>query len=97
MHMRGKDDLYAHIRCRTKRCCRCRVRFQLADYYEWRAQLLAEGTKLEVIAHFDNSTGNKFNPDATKDVRWAIRRGKQMMIGFYSTIAPLRRAATPQP
>ena len=29
-------------------------------------KLLPKGTKVEVIAHFDNSTGNKFNPDPTQ-------------------------------
>ena len=60
-------------------------------------KVLPKGTKLEVIAHFDNSTGNKFNPDPTKDVRWGDQTWEEMMIGFFGTVAPPTAApAAPQ-
>ena len=40
------------------------ITYQLAT-----PKLLPKGTKIEVIAHYDNSTQNKFNPDPTKDVQ----------------------------
>ena len=40
-----------------------------------------------MIARFDNSPGNKFNPDPTKDVRWGDQTWEEMMIGFYGTVA----------
>jgi len=58
---------------------------------------LPKGTKIEVIAHFDNSSANKFNPDPTKDVRWGDQTWEEMMIGFYGTIAaPATAPTTPQ-
>jgi hypothetical protein len=53
---------------------------------------LPKGTKLEVIAHFDNSANNKFNPDPTKDVRWGDQTWEEMMIGFYGTVSPVPSA-----
>ncbi len=41
-----------------------------------------KGTRLECVAYFDNSTGNKYNPDATKAVRWGDQTWEEMMIGF---------------
>ena len=49
--------------------------------------MLPKGTQVEVIAHFDNSANNKFNPDPSKDVRWGDQTWEEMMIGFFSTIA----------
>jgi hypothetical protein len=33
-------------------------------------KVLPKGTIVEVIAHYDNSAANKFNPDPSKDVKW---------------------------
>jgi len=57
-------------------------------------KVLPKGTKLEVIAHFDNSTGNKFNPDPAKDVRWGDQTWEEMMIGFYGSVVDPAVAAT---
>ena len=40
------------------------------------------GSKLEVVAHHDNSANNKFNPDPTKEVRWGDQTWDEMMIGY---------------
>lgn len=37
-----------------------------------------KGTRLETIAHYDNSVNNKSNPDATKDVRWGEQTWEEM-------------------
>ena len=58
---------------------------------------LPKGTEVEVIAHFDNSTNNKFNPDPTKDVRWGDQTWEEMMIGFFSTISDTPAPSTAQP
>jgi mono/diheme cytochrome c family protein len=101
MHVRGKDMIYiAHYPDGTdetllsvpKYDFNWQLTYQLAT-----PKVLPKGTKIEVIAHFDNSTGNKFNPDPTKDVRWGDQTWEEMMIGFFSTIAPPTAApATPQ-
>ena len=102
MHVRGKDMTYiAHYADGTdetllsvpKYDFNWQITYQLAT-----PKLLPKGTNLEVIAHFDNSTANKFNPDPTKDVRWGDQTWEEMMIGFFSTVAPPAAAtATPQP
>jgi hypothetical protein len=47
---------------------------------------LLKGTKVEVVAHFDNSTANKYNPDPTKDVTWGDQTWEEMMIGFWGSV-----------
>src|SRR3954467_3748297 len=101
MHMRGKDMTYiAHYEDGTDETLLSVPRYDFnwqITYELAKPKLLPKGTKLEVIAHFDNSTGNKFNPDPTKDVRWGDQTWEEMMIGFFSTIQPPPAAsATPQ-
>ena len=101
MHMRGKDMTYiAHYPDGTSETLlsvpkydfNWQITYQLAA-----PKLLPAGTKIEVIAHYDNSTANKFNPDPTKDVRWGDQTWEEMMIGFWSTIVdPPARATAPQ-
>ena len=43
------------------------------------------------MAHFDNSTANKYNPDPSKEVRWGDQTWEEMMIGwitFYNDVPP---------
>jgi hypothetical protein len=61
-----------------------------------RPKLIPAGTKMEVIAHYDNSPNNRFNPDPSKDVRWGDQTWEEMMIGFWSTITEAPPVATPQ-
>ena len=81
MHVRGKDMTYvAHYpdgRSETllsvpKYDFNWQHTYELAE-----PKLLPKGTKLEVIAHFDNSTDNPFNPDPRPRSAGAIRRGKR--------------------
>jgi hypothetical protein len=102
MHVRGKDMTYiAHYADGTDETLLSVPRYDFnwqITYELAKPKLLPKGTKLEVIAHFDNSTGNKFNPDPTKDVRWGDQTWEEMMIGFFSTVAPpSATAASPQP
>jgi hypothetical protein len=41
-----------------------------------------KGTKIECIAHYDNSTFNPYNPDATKEVGEGQQTFQEMMYGF---------------
>jgi len=100
MHVRGKDMTYiAHYPDGTDETLLAVPRYDFnwqITYELAKPKLLPKGTKLEVIAHFDNSTANKFNPDPTKDVRWGDQTWEEMMIGFFSTVAdPAPAAATP--
>jgi hypothetical protein len=98
MHVRGKDMTYiAHYPDGTSETL---LRVPKYDFnwqitYELAApKTLPAGTRLEVIAHYDNSTTNKFNPDPSKDVRWGDQTWEEMMIGFFGTIAEIPAAST---
>jgi hypothetical protein len=39
---------------------------------------LPKGTRIEAIAHYDNSTNNPSNPDPTKDVHWGDQTWQEM-------------------
>jgi hypothetical protein len=91
MHVRGKDMKYtAFYPDGTSE-----VLLNVPHYdFNWQItyelatpKLLPAGTKVEVVAHYDNSAGNKFNPDPTKDVKWGDQTWEEMMIGFWGTVA----------
>ncbi len=44
--------------------------------------------QIECIAHFDNSTSNVTNPDATSTVRWGDQSWEEMMIAFFEVSVP---------
>ncbi|MEO8026628.1 MAG: thiol-disulfide isomerase, partial [Bryobacteraceae bacterium] len=56
------------------------------------------GSKLEVVAHHDNSANNKFNPDPTKEVHWGEQTWDEMMIGYldYTVDKQDLRKSSPQ-
>jgi hypothetical protein len=101
MHVRGKDMKYiAHYADGTSEVLlnvpkydfNWQITYQLA-----KPKVLPAGTTVEVIAHFDNSPANKFNPDPSKDVKWGDQTFEEMMIGFWSTVVePPAKVATPQ-
>ena len=53
--------------------------------YRWEPgkKRLPKGTKLECVAHYDNSTFNPFNPDAKATVRHGPQTHQEMMFGFF--------------
>src|SRR5262245_8409891 len=90
MHVRGKDMIYtAHYPDGTSEVLLNVPRYDFnwqITYELAKPKLLPKGTKVEVVAHYDNSTGNKFNPDPTKDVRWGDQTWEEMMIGFWGSV-----------
>ena len=101
MHVRGKDMTYiaTYPDGRTETLLSVpkwdfnwQITYQLKE-----AKRMPKGTEIEVVAHYDNSPQNKFNPDPTKDVRWGDQTWEEMMIGFFSTIAEPPAAATAPP
>jgi hypothetical protein len=52
------------------------------NYYLKTPKAMPKGTRVEVVAHFDNSTNNKYNPDPAKPVRFGDPTYDEMMIGF---------------
>jgi len=103
MHMRGKDMTYIA----TYPDGRVETLLNVPKYdFNWQLtyelaepKVLPKGTRIDVIAHFDNSTGNLYNPDPTATVRWGDQTWEEMMIGFFTTLvdAPPRSAPTQQP
>jgi len=101
MHVRGKDMKYiAHYPDGTtetllnvpKYDFNWQITYELAT-----PKVLPKGTEVEVIAHYDNSPNNKFNPDPSKDVRWGDQTWEEMMIGFFSTVVDPPAATPSQP
>jgi len=90
MHVRGKDFIYTAVYPDG----RSEVVLSVPRYdFNWQllyrpAQpiFLPKGGRLECVAHFDNSAGNKYNPDPTKEVRWGPQTWEEMMIGWFDYI-----------
>jgi peroxiredoxin len=55
---------------------------------------IPKGSKMVCTAFFDNSSENPANPDPSQEVIWGEQTWDEMMFGFYSTIRPLKQAAT---
>ena len=53
-----------------------------------------KGSRIECTAFFDNSTKNKFNPDASKAVTWGDQTWEEMMIGWTTYSVPNKHFAT---
>ena len=97
MHMRGKDMTYvAHYPDG-----RSETLLSVPKYlFDWQIvydftepKVLPKGTRIEVTAHFDNSTKNAYNPDPTQTVRWGDQTWEEMMIGFFTTLVDASAAS----
>jgi hypothetical protein len=87
MHYRGKDFLYTAVYPTGEKQVLLDVphydfNWQLA-YVEQDQLLLPKGTRIECVAHHDNSANNKYNPDPSKEVRWGDQTWEEMMIGWF--------------
>jgi hypothetical protein len=88
MHLRGKDMTYTATYPDGRSEIVLRVpKFDFGwqtDYWLAKPLMLPKGSKLHVSAHYDNSTANRHNPDATATVRWGDQTWEEMMIGFFT-------------
>jgi mono/diheme cytochrome c family protein len=88
MHLRGKDMTYTAVYPDGRKEIVLRVpKFDFGwqtDYWLSQPLSLPKGSKLHVVAHFDNSPANKANPDPTATVRWGDQTWEEMMIGFFT-------------
>jgi hypothetical protein len=92
MHVRGKDFKYTV----TYPDGRQEVILDVPKYdfnwqlsYEFAKYLtLPVGTRIDCVAHFDNSVNNRYNPDPTKDVKWGDQTWEEMMIGWFTYVVP---------
>jgi Copper type II ascorbate-dependent monooxygenase, C-terminal domain len=53
-------------------------------YYLQNPIHLTKGTRIQVIAHYDNSPNNPNNPDPTQRVHWGERSTDEMLMGYFS-------------
>lgn len=102
MHLRGKDMTFQLVYPDGQAKLLLSVPkfdFNWQQTYVFKEPVAApKGSKLEVIAHHDNSPNNKFNPDPTKVVKWGDQTWDEMMIGYFDyTIdkQDLRKAKAP--
>ena len=92
MHLRGKDFQYTVVYPDGRQ----EVILSVPKYdFSWQLMyqlqspmLLPKGTRIDCVAHFDNSANNKFNPDPAKEVRWGEQTWEEMMIGFFTYTVP---------
>ena len=88
MHFRGKDFTYTAVYPDG----RSEILLHVPKYdFGWQLTYLFQkpiplpkGTRLDCVAHFDNSLANKANPDPSQEVRWGDQTWEEMMIGWYS-------------
>ncbi|MBI3882509.1 MAG: cytochrome c, partial [Verrucomicrobia bacterium] len=86
MHLRGKSFEYRAVYPDG----RSQILLEIPQYdFNWQSGYMfatpvkiPKGTRLECTAYFDNSTGNKWNPDATKPIYWGDQTWEEMMIGW---------------
>jgi len=90
MHLRGKDFLYrAHYPDGKKE-----ILLSVPSYdFNWQHRYrfakplrVPAGTRVECVAHFDNSKDNPANPDPKRMVRWGDQTWDEMMIGFINYV-----------
>ena len=88
MHLRGRDMTFiAHYpdgRAETLLTVP-NYSFDWQIGYRWDegARRFPKGTRIECVAHFDNSSFNPFNPDPTATVKEGPQTYHEMMYGFY--------------
>ena len=91
MHLRGKrfeydivgDDGSVETLLRVNYHFHWQLSYRLAE-----PRILKAGTKLRVIAWYDNSRSNPHNPDPEKTVKWGDQTSDEMMVGFFDVAVP---------
>ena len=88
MHLRGKDMTFtAHTPNATPETLLIipNYNFSWQIPYRWEPgkKLIPKGTRLECVAHFDNSEFNPFNPNPKATVKNGPQTHQEMMYGFF--------------
>jgi hypothetical protein len=86
MHVRGKDFEYKLVYPDGS----SKILLRVPKYdFNWQLSYIAKepiavpkGSRIECVAHHDNSANNKFNPDPSITVRWGDQTWEEMMIGW---------------
>lgn len=87
MHLRGKDmTFYAHVPDQPRETL-----LQIPNYnFEWQlayelepgSKRLPKGTRIQAIAHYDNSAFNPYNPDPQRTVPYGLQTYDEMFNGY---------------
>jgi len=93
MHLRGKDFRYILTDPQGKETILLDVPaydFAWQNFY-WTKQPIPipAGSRIDCVAHFDNSEDNPYNPDPSASVTWGDQTYEEMMIGFIEYTVPL--------
>jgi hypothetical protein len=88
MHLRGKDMTFtAHLPQGKSDTLliipNYSFSWQIPYRFEAGTKRLPKGTKLECVAHYDNSAFNPYNPDPKATVRNGPQTHHEMMFGFF--------------
>jgi len=88
MHMRGRDVTFRAVNADDKSETLLMIPnfnfdWQTAYRWEYGKQRLARGTRLECVAHYDNSAFNPFNPDPKATIRDGQQTPNEMMNAFF--------------
>jgi hypothetical protein len=87
MHFRGKDFQYKLVYPDgTSKVLLFVPRYDFGwqlTYFFKQPVAAPKGSRLECVAHHDNSERNKYNPDPTKFVTWGPQTWEEMMIGYF--------------
>jgi hypothetical protein len=99
MHLRGKDYVYRAIYPDGRSEILLNVpRYDFGwqvYYYPKKAIRIPKGSRIETIAHYDNSTKNPQNPDPTKPVRFGEQTWEEMMNGFFDYVPANQKLSKP--
>jgi mono/diheme cytochrome c family protein len=86
MHVRGKDFIFSATHPDGRRETLVEVPSYSFDWqmsYELREpRRFAAGTRIDCVAHFDNSRFNPYNPDPTRTVRFGLQTTQEMLYSF---------------
>jgi hypothetical protein len=90
MHLRGKDITYRAIYPDGRSEILLSIpRYDFnwqVYYYPKKPLYMPKGTKIEAIAHYDNSAKNPLNPDPTREVRFGEQTWEEMMNAFFDYV-----------
>ena len=90
MHLRGKDFLVRATFPDGRKQTLLSVPaydFNWQNSYRFTDPLeIPKGTRIDCIAHFDNSADNPANPDPTATVRWGDQTWEEMMLGYMNVV-----------
>ena len=99
MHLRGKDVKYQALYPDGRRETLLsvpRFNFNWQTLYVLKHPvMLPKGTRVIITAHFDNSAGNRYNPDPTRAVRWGDPTDDEMLVAWMDYVAASPHHAAP--